>query len=68
MVWMSQNQLAELFATSVPNISMHISNILEEKELDEISVSPQKVWAIRFRMMFANDGILYCCVIRSLIY
>ena len=34
-VWMNQNQLAELFATSVPNISMHISNILKDKELDE---------------------------------
>jgi hypothetical protein len=33
-VWMNQKQIAELFATSVPNISMHISNILEEKELD----------------------------------
>ena len=32
-IWMSQNQLAELFATSVPNISMHISNILKEGEL-----------------------------------
>ena len=30
-VWMNQSQLAELFDTSVPNISMHISNILEEK-------------------------------------
>ena len=38
MVWMNQNQLAELFDTSVPNISMHISNILEEKELNEKSV------------------------------
>jgi len=37
-VWMNQNQLAELFDTSVPNISMHISKILKEKELDEISV------------------------------
>lgn len=37
-VWMNQNQLAELFDTSVPNISMHISNILNEKELAEISV------------------------------
>ncbi len=37
-VWMNQNQLAELFATSIPNISMHIINILEEKELDENSV------------------------------
>ena len=34
-VWMSQIQLAELFATSVPNISTHISNILKEKELNE---------------------------------
>ena len=24
-VWLNQKQLAELFATSVPNISMHIS-------------------------------------------
>lgn len=38
MVWMNQNQLAELFDTSVPNISMHISNILKDQELDEISV------------------------------
>jgi len=32
------NQLAELFATSKQNISSHIINILEEKELGEISV------------------------------
>lgn len=38
MVWMNQNQLAELFATSVPNISSHISNILKEGELSEDSV------------------------------
>lgn len=37
-VWMNQNQLAELFDTSVPNISMHISNILNKKELNEFSV------------------------------
>ena len=30
--------MAELFATSKPNVSMHISNILKEKELDENSV------------------------------
>lgn len=38
MVWMNQNQLAKLFDTSVPNISMHIANILKDKELDEVSV------------------------------
>ena len=31
MVWMNQNQLAELFDTSVPNIRMHISNILKKE-------------------------------------
>ncbi len=38
MVWMNQNQIAQLFDTSVPNISLHISNILKEKELLEHSV------------------------------
>jgi len=37
-VWMNPNQLAELFDTSVPNISMHISNILNDKELEANSV------------------------------
>jgi hypothetical protein len=37
-VWMNQNQLAELFDTSVPNISMHISNILKDNELEANSV------------------------------
>lgn len=34
-VWMNQNQIAELFDTSKQNISLHIQNILEEKELKE---------------------------------
>jgi hypothetical protein len=37
-VWLSQNQLAELFDTSKQNIGQHIANILHEKELDENSV------------------------------
>ena len=37
-VWMNQIQLAELFDTSKQNISLHINNILNEKELDAISV------------------------------
>ena len=35
---MNQNQMAELFDTSVPNISIHTTNILKEQELDEDSV------------------------------
>lgn len=37
-VWMNQNQLAELFATSKQNITLHVINILDEKELEENSV------------------------------
>lgn len=37
-VWLSQAQMAELFATSKQNISSHIINVLKEKELREESV------------------------------
>lgn len=37
-IWMNQNQIAELFDTSKPNISMHIANIFKDKELKDISV------------------------------
>ncbi len=37
-VWLSQAQLAELFDTSRPNITMHIKNIFEEQELNDDSV------------------------------
>ncbi|MDD2775643.1 MAG: virulence RhuM family protein [Gallionella sp.] len=51
-VWMNQNQLAELFATSVPNVSTHISNILKEKELDGNSV-------VKDYLTTATDGKQY---------
>lgn len=51
-VWMNQNQIAELFATSVPNISMHIANILNEKELESNSV-------IKNYLTTASDGKNY---------
>lgn len=37
-IWMNQQQMALLFDTSKPNISMHISNVLQDNELDENSV------------------------------
>lgn len=37
-VWLNQLQIATLFGTSVPNISMHIAKILKEGELDANSV------------------------------
>lgn len=51
-VYMSQAQLAELFDTSVQNVSLHILNILEEKELSEISV-------IKDYLTTAADGKQY---------
>lgn len=51
-VWMNQQQLAELFDTSIPNISMHISNILKEKELSQNSV-------IKNYLTTAADGKQY---------
>jgi hypothetical protein len=51
-IWMNQNQLAELFDTSVPNISMHISNILNDKELNRDSV-------IKNYLTTADDGKNY---------
>ena len=58
-VWLNQNQLAELFDTSVPNISMHISNILKEKELDANSV-------IKEYLTTAADGKNYNVTFYSL--
>lgn len=34
-VWLTQKQMAELFQTSIPNVSMHIRNIFQEGELRE---------------------------------
>lgn len=51
-VWMNQNQLAELFDTSIPNISMHVSNILKDKELLADSV-------VKDYLTTASDGKKY---------
>jgi hypothetical protein len=51
-VWMNQNQSAELFDTSVPNISMHIYNILNENELIKNSV-------VKDYLSTATDGKEY---------
>lgn len=51
-VWMNQNQIAELFATSKPNISMHISKILTDNELQDSSV-------VKYFLTTASDGKKY---------
>jgi hypothetical protein len=59
MVWMNQNQISKLFATSVPNISMHITNILKEGELHAYSV-------IKDYLTTASDGKEYNVAFYSL--
>ncbi len=58
-IWMNQNQLAELFTTSIPNISMHISNILKDGELEQYSV-------IKDYLTTAADGKEYNVTFYSL--
>jgi hypothetical protein len=57
--WMSQAQIAELFSTSVPNISMHITNIFEEGEVDKNSV-------VKDYLTTAADGKNYSVTYYSL--
>jgi hypothetical protein len=49
---MNQNQIAELFATSLPNISMHIAKILGDSELQVNSV-------VKYFFTTASDGKKY---------
>lgn len=37
-VWLTQAQMSDLFQTTRNNITLHISNIFKEKELDIITV------------------------------
>lgn len=58
-VWLNQKQIAELFDTSVPNINIHINNILNDNELDEKSV-------IKYYLITASDGKDYNVLCYSL--
>lgn len=58
-VWMNQSQIAELFDTSVANISIHISKILKDNELSENSV-------IKNYLITAADGKNYNVTFYSL--
>jgi hypothetical protein len=51
-VWLTQAQMADLFQTTRNNITLHISNIFKENELDEISVGKES-------LLTASDGKRY---------
>ena len=58
-IWLTQNQLAEIYKTTKQNISLHINNILKDKELDENSV-------VKNSLTTASDGKKYNTKIYSL--
>ena len=51
-VWMTQKAIAELYQSTKQNISLHIKNIFDEKELDENSV-------VKYCLTSARDGKNY---------
>lgn len=51
-VWLSQGQMAELFQTSIPNVSIHLRNIFKEGELRRDSV-------VKDFLITATDGKNY---------
>ena len=58
-IWLNQQQMAELFATSKQTVSYHITNILKDKELNEPSV-------VKEYLTTAADGKNYNVVFYSL--
>ena len=52
VIWMNQQQIALLFDTSKQNVSLHIANVLQDKELDEKSV-------VKNYLTTATDGKNY---------
>lgn len=51
-VWLTQNQMVALFDSTKQNISLHISNIFKEGELDKNSV-------VKYSLTTAKDGKKY---------
>ena len=51
-VWLSQMQMAELFQITRNNVTIHLSNIFKERELEQISVCKDS-------LLTAQDGKNY---------
>jgi hypothetical protein len=58
-VWLTQAQMAELFQTTKQNVSLHIQNMFEERELEELSV-------VKESLTTAADGKNYATKIYNL--
>ena len=61
-VWLTQQQMAELFSTTRNNITLHIGNIFKEGELDEISVRKESLLTAadgkKYRTKFYNLDVI----------
>lgn len=69
-LWMTQQELAELYQTSILNINMHIKNIYEEGELDESStiksdliVQLEGTRKVKRTVLFYNLGVSLLSVV-----
>lgn len=58
-VWLTQRQMAQLFATSVPSISMNITKVLNDRELGADST-------IKQFLTVASNGKTYNVIYYSL--
>ncbi|MDF7806021.1 hypothetical protein P4E94_01130 [Pontiellaceae bacterium B12219] len=61
-VWLTQLEMAELFASTKQNISLHINNILKEGELpegatvkDSLTVQKEGLFAALMQAAFRGD-------------
>ena len=61
-VWLTQQQMAELFNTTRNNITLHIGNIFKEGELDEIAVRKESLLTAadgkKYRTKFYNLDVI----------
>ena len=64
-VWLTQALIAELYQTTVPNISMHIRNILKDEELDAgatvkkfLTVQTEGVRAVQRSVEYYNLDVI----------
>ena len=71
-VWLTQQQMSELFSTTRNNITLHIRNIFKEGELNEDSVCKESLRTAadgkKYRTKFYNLDVIvpYRCLIEGL--
>lgn len=58
-VWLSQNQMADLFQTTKQNISLHINNVFEEGELEETATVKEYLTVQKEGKRDVNRNVLH---------